>query len=65
MVEANAAVMIKDCELEVKLLGAIRDLSADTTRLRRMAENAKRLGKPEAAATIANAVLQLAEAVHR
>jgi UDP-N-acetylglucosamine--N-acetylmuramyl-(pentapeptide) pyrophosphoryl-undecaprenol N-acetylglucosamine transferase len=59
MVEAGAALMIKDAEQEEKLLDAIRDLRADTTRLKHMAENAKRLGKPDAAATLADAVLRL------
>lgn len=62
MVEENAAVMIPDNELEEKLLGVIRALNADSARLTQMAENAKRLGKPNAAATIARAVVQLAHA---
>jgi UDP-N-acetylglucosamine--N-acetylmuramyl-(pentapeptide) pyrophosphoryl-undecaprenol N-acetylglucosamine transferase len=61
MVEAGAALMIKDDEQEEKLLDAIRDLRADTTRLKHMAENAKGLGKPDAAATLADAVLRLFE----
>lgn len=62
MVEADAAVMIRDNELGEKLLATLSKFHADASRLRAMKENAKRIGKPEAAARIADAVLRLAKA---
>ena len=62
MVEAGAAVMIKDTELGTVLLSTIRTLIADRARMRRMQENARRVGRPDAASVIARAVLNLASA---
>jgi UDP-N-acetylglucosamine--N-acetylmuramyl-(pentapeptide) pyrophosphoryl-undecaprenol N-acetylglucosamine transferase len=60
MVEAEAAVLIRDGELQTKLLPVIRELLADAQQLRRMAAQARALGKPDAAATLAHAVMNLA-----
>ncbi len=62
MVEANAAMMIKDSELKEKLFSTIQEFLADESRLKAMSEKAKSLGKPEAASTIADAVIALARA---
>ncbi|MBI5473926.1 MAG: undecaprenyldiphospho-muramoylpentapeptide beta-N-acetylglucosaminyltransferase [Ignavibacteriae bacterium] len=61
MVQENAAVMIEDSKLEEQLYGVVKELITDQQRLNRIAENAAKLGKPEAAATIAGAVLTLAK----
>ena len=62
MVEQGAAVMIKDSELKERLLPTVKELLADEARLKKMSERAMTLGKPEAASTIAEAVLGLAKA---
>ncbi len=60
MVASGAAVMIKDIDLSRELLPTIKSLSADRMRLQTMSRNAKQLGKPEAATTLAQAVTRLA-----
>lgn len=60
MVQHNAAVMITDSELQQQLVPTITELIGNEEKLKRMSEFARRLGKPEAAATIAEAVLKLA-----
>ena len=62
LVEQGASVMIKDSVLQEQLLSTIRELVADDERLKMMSARAKALGKPEAAAMIAGAVLALARA---
>jgi UDP-N-acetylglucosamine:LPS N-acetylglucosamine transferase len=52
--------MIKDGEISQHLLPTIKSLLADDAKLKTMSQKAKQLGKPEAAATIARAALQLA-----
>jgi UDP-N-acetylglucosamine--N-acetylmuramyl-(pentapeptide) pyrophosphoryl-undecaprenol N-acetylglucosamine transferase len=61
MVESGAAIMIADDMLSAKLLGTLLDLLADKKRLKRMSESAVSISKPKAAATIAQAVIGLAE----
>jgi UDP-N-acetylglucosamine--N-acetylmuramyl-(pentapeptide) pyrophosphoryl-undecaprenol N-acetylglucosamine transferase len=64
MVEAGAAVMIKDADLRVELLSAVQKLIADRDRLQRMQEHARRVGNADAASIIARAALNLANAKH-
>lgn len=59
MVEAGAAIMIPDRDLVVRLPGILRELINDSLKLGRMAESARRLGKPEAARVLADAVIRL------
>jgi UDP-N-acetylglucosamine--N-acetylmuramyl-(pentapeptide) pyrophosphoryl-undecaprenol N-acetylglucosamine transferase len=61
MVQEEAAVMIEDGKLEEKLFDTIEHLMADSSKRKAMAENARRLGRPDAAATVADAVLSLAQ----
>lgn len=61
MVEQGAAVMIKDGDLNAQLLSTVKELLADEPRLAKMSEQARSLGKPDAAATIAQAALELAK----
>jgi UDP-N-acetylglucosamine--N-acetylmuramyl-(pentapeptide) pyrophosphoryl-undecaprenol N-acetylglucosamine transferase len=62
MVEAGAAVLVSDAEIPGRLLDTIRGLLADKGRLREMAARARVLGAPQAADTLAEAVLRLAGA---
>jgi UDP-N-acetylglucosamine--N-acetylmuramyl-(pentapeptide) pyrophosphoryl-undecaprenol N-acetylglucosamine transferase len=62
MVEANAAMMVKDSELRERLLTTLRELIGDETKLATMSAKAKSLGRPDAARVIADAVLALANA---
>jgi UDP-N-acetylglucosamine--N-acetylmuramyl-(pentapeptide) pyrophosphoryl-undecaprenol N-acetylglucosamine transferase len=59
LVEQKAAVMIHDSEVSEKLLRTVAGLIRDEQKLKAMSANAKKLGKPEAAATLADAVLAL------
>jgi len=61
LVERGAAEMILDRELDgEKLAGRVRALYGDRARLKTMAEAAKRLGRPEAAARIVDECSSLA-----
>ncbi|MEK9135725.1 MAG: undecaprenyldiphospho-muramoylpentapeptide beta-N-acetylglucosaminyltransferase [Bacteroidota bacterium] len=64
MVESDAAVMIRNSELNEKLLNTIEGLIAAPARLQTMRKNALGVGNPNAAAIIAKAVLNLAGAGH-
>lgn len=64
MVESNAAVAIRDSELAEQLPGTIEILLGDPERLRAMRENALSVGSPDAAATIARSVVNLARLKH-
>lgn len=64
MVEAGAAVMIKDADLNEKLISTVQTLLADKQRLEAMREKARQMGKHDAAAVIARAVVNLAGAAH-
>jgi UDP-N-acetylglucosamine--N-acetylmuramyl-(pentapeptide) pyrophosphoryl-undecaprenol N-acetylglucosamine transferase len=61
LVQHDAAVLIEDSKLDEQLYGTVKELIADPERLSALGENARRLGKPDAAATIAEAVLALAK----
>jgi UDP-N-acetylglucosamine--N-acetylmuramyl-(pentapeptide) pyrophosphoryl-undecaprenol N-acetylglucosamine transferase len=61
MVEADAAVMVLDNELDAKLKETIISLMEDDERRKRMSERSRQLGRPEAAKVVAEAVLQLAQ----
>jgi UDP-N-acetylglucosamine--N-acetylmuramyl-(pentapeptide) pyrophosphoryl-undecaprenol N-acetylglucosamine transferase len=60
LLETGAAVIVYDHEIREKLLGTITDL-LNSDRLGQMSEKSRLLGKPEAAAVIAEHVIQLAE----
>jgi UDP-N-acetylglucosamine--N-acetylmuramyl-(pentapeptide) pyrophosphoryl-undecaprenol N-acetylglucosamine transferase len=60
MATAGAAVLIPDHAIGAQLPTAVRELLRDSQRMAQMRAAAKSLGKPDAAATIAAAVLQLA-----
>ncbi|MEW6510423.1 MAG: undecaprenyldiphospho-muramoylpentapeptide beta-N-acetylglucosaminyltransferase [Bacteroidota bacterium] len=60
MVEAGAAVLVPDAEAAHLLSVVVRELLNEPARVRTMADAARRLGKPDAAAALADAVLRLA-----
>jgi len=60
MAEGGAAVMCKDSELDTELLPLVLDLLDDPVRRQAMGKRAKTLAKPDAARTLAQAVLALA-----
>jgi UDP-N-acetylglucosamine--N-acetylmuramyl-(pentapeptide) pyrophosphoryl-undecaprenol N-acetylglucosamine transferase len=63
---AGAAVVIPDQELDAERLGAtLTELLVDPERLARMAEAAKKLGRPGAAEAVAQLALGLAAGGHR
>jgi UDP-N-acetylglucosamine--N-acetylmuramyl-(pentapeptide) pyrophosphoryl-undecaprenol N-acetylglucosamine transferase len=64
MVDAGAAVMIPDSELNARLLATVQKLVGNTARLKNMSTRALSLAKPDASATLARAVLDLAKANH-
>jgi UDP-N-acetylglucosamine--N-acetylmuramyl-(pentapeptide) pyrophosphoryl-undecaprenol N-acetylglucosamine transferase len=59
MVESGAAIMCKDRELETGLLPLVLGLLDDPARRQAMGKRAKMLAKPDAARTLAQAVLAL------
>jgi len=59
LVDAGAAVMIKDDELQIKALPAIKEILLNAGIQKTMAENSLRLGRPEAGKDIAMKVLAL------
>ncbi len=61
MVREGAAAMIHDADLGMQLWGTLQELLNDDRRRAAMAQRARALGKPEAAATLAAAVLAQAE----
>ena len=66
MVEAGAALMIEDEELDgTRLAAAVRELLADEERLRRMAAASSALGRPHATQVIADQVEELLEGRRR
>ncbi len=64
MVDSGASVMIRDNELKGDLLTSIKALLQDGTKLKKMSESAHGLSKPDAASTIAQAVMTLAKNYH-
>jgi UDP-N-acetylglucosamine--N-acetylmuramyl-(pentapeptide) pyrophosphoryl-undecaprenol N-acetylglucosamine transferase len=64
MEEAGAAVLVRDSDLGSRLAGTIQSLMTDRERLQRMRESARKAGVSDAAAVLARAVLNLAEAKH-
>jgi UDP-N-acetylglucosamine--N-acetylmuramyl-(pentapeptide) pyrophosphoryl-undecaprenol N-acetylglucosamine transferase len=64
MVDAGAAVMIKDSDLAGQLFETIEKLLADPGKLQAMRQAAMGVGKPDAAAAIARSVLALARPEH-
>ncbi|MGH2569241.1 MAG: undecaprenyldiphospho-muramoylpentapeptide beta-N-acetylglucosaminyltransferase [Bacteroidota bacterium] len=59
LVDAGAAVMIRDPELQTDLRTELLDLLEDEHRRATMAQASKRLGKPEAGRAIAEKILEL------
>jgi len=59
MVQHGAGLMIDDAKLNEQLLETIKDLIVNKERLETISKNATALGKPHAAATLADAVLAL------
>jgi UDP-N-acetylglucosamine--N-acetylmuramyl-(pentapeptide) pyrophosphoryl-undecaprenol N-acetylglucosamine transferase len=62
MVEAGAAVVIADSDLQAQLQDMIGDLMHDSTRRSDMANRARTVGRQDAAEVIAQAVLHLGKA---
>jgi len=62
MEEAGASLHLRDADAQAHLLPALRALLGDAPRLRAMADAARRLARPGAAAAIADAVERLARA---
>jgi UDP-N-acetylglucosamine--N-acetylmuramyl-(pentapeptide) pyrophosphoryl-undecaprenol N-acetylglucosamine transferase len=60
MADAGASVVVLDGELRERLLGSITDLIGDSAQLATMAGKARALGRPNAAAELAHAVIHLA-----
>lgn len=60
LVQRGAAVMLDDNSVQERLLDVVRALLGDDRHRQELARNARALGKPDAAATIARAVLDLA-----
>jgi len=61
MAEAGASILIPDHELRSRLSLVVLDLLGDAGRLEQMTARARELGKPEAAAELARAILRLTE----
>jgi UDP-N-acetylglucosamine--N-acetylmuramyl-(pentapeptide) pyrophosphoryl-undecaprenol N-acetylglucosamine transferase len=61
MVEGGASLLLPDMELSNCLSGTIRQLLGDPERLAKMSDRARMLGKPNAAAVLAEAVMKLAK----
>jgi UDP-N-acetylglucosamine--N-acetylmuramyl-(pentapeptide) pyrophosphoryl-undecaprenol N-acetylglucosamine transferase len=64
MVEQGAALLCKDQMIDQDLYRMAHDLFEDTEKRQRMAAAARSLATPEAAATLANAVIRLATERH-
>jgi len=59
IVDAGAAVMVKDDELQAKALSAVKDILLNDGTRKAMSEKSSRLGNPEAGREIAKKVLAL------
>ncbi len=64
MVEAGAALLCPDRDLSGRLAAMLAELIRDRDRLRAMSRKARSLGRPDAAAVIAGAVITLARSRH-
>jgi UDP-N-acetylglucosamine--N-acetylmuramyl-(pentapeptide) pyrophosphoryl-undecaprenol N-acetylglucosamine transferase len=62
LVAAGAAATLKEADMESSLVQTVDDLLADPAALQLMGDSAARIGRPDAAAQIARAVLRLAGA---
>lgn len=60
MVDAGAALMVRDLEIQEKLLKTLRELLERPDQLKEMSQQALSLGKPGATDALASAVLRLA-----
>ncbi len=63
LADRHAAILVRESAARSELLPALRRLLADRTERQLIGENAASLGRPKAAATLANAVLTLARAM--
>ncbi|HTR81529.1 MAG TPA: undecaprenyldiphospho-muramoylpentapeptide beta-N-acetylglucosaminyltransferase [Bacteroidota bacterium] len=63
MVEADAAVMLKDSELETKAMSTIVEMFSHPARLSEMAGKSRKLGRPNAGSEIASKILALAQLI--
>jgi UDP-N-acetylglucosamine--N-acetylmuramyl-(pentapeptide) pyrophosphoryl-undecaprenol N-acetylglucosamine transferase len=61
LVDRGAAVMIRDEHLNQVLLEKIRDLIFDQQKLKRMSQAMAELATPEAAANIAQMIIEMTE----
>ena len=59
MVEAGAAFMVKDGQLQEKLLAMVKELLTNEQLKREMSENSLKLGKPNAGKEIVDKIFQL------
>ena len=59
LVEKNAALMVHDSEAKGKMISSAIDLLNDEIKKTELADNLKKLAKPNAAAEIANVVINL------
>ncbi len=64
MVETGAAVMIRDVELDDRLLATVETLMSDSVVLETMRTNALSMGNPDATVVLARAVVDLANTEH-
>ncbi len=58
LVENNAAILIQEKEIEAKFINIMANLFDDSDRIKELAENSGRLGKPNAAKIIAGTILE-------
>ena len=61
LVEKNAALMVHDSEAKEKMISTAIDLLNDENKKMELADNLKKLAKPNAAAEIANEILKIIE----
>ncbi len=61
LVDARAAVMVRDGDVREQLFDVVMHLLLDDERLKQMAERARSLGRPDAAGNLATAILALAQ----
>lgn len=59
LVESGAAIMVKDSEVQDKLLSTVRDLLFDESKRKAMSERSLNLGKPNAGKEIAEKIMNM------